>query len=110
MTKARESYLMRTYGITEAEFKAIFKFQKGLCAICGRDLLRARIETDHEHGGVKGDKAMVRGLLCGGRYAGCNRKLGRIDNFKWLCAAKDYIEDPPARRYFRELKEKSLAK
>lgn len=40
----------------------------------------------------------VRGVLCGGRYAGCNRKLGRIDNVPWLESVLNYLKNPPARR------------
>lgn len=38
----------------------------------------------------------VRGLLCPGRYAGCNRLLGRVDNIIWLKNAIQYLENPPA--------------
>lgn len=40
----------------------------------------------------------VRGLLCAGRYQGCNRLLGRIDNLNWLKKTIDYLKDPPARK------------
>ena len=40
----------------------------------------------------------VRGLLCAGRYAGCNRKLGRIDNPVWLKSILGYLENLPARK------------
>jgi len=40
----------------------------------------------------------VRGVLCGGRYAGCNRKIGRIDKIPWLQAVTQYLQDPPARK------------
>ena len=40
--------------------------------------------------------ASVRGLLCAGRYAGCNRKLGSIDNIIWLKNSTTYLEHPPA--------------
>ena len=41
----------------------------------------------------------VRGLLCAGRHGtGCNTKLGRIDNAKWLRKMADYLDDPPARK------------
>ena len=39
----------------------------------------------------------VRGLLCAGRYAGCNRKLGRIDNREWLEKVLAYLLRPPAK-------------
>lgn len=40
----------------------------------------------------------VRGLLCAGRYAGCNRLLGRVDKLPWLKNMTHYLEDPPARK------------
>lgn len=42
----------------------------------------------------------VRGLLCAGRYAGCNRKLGRIDDPVWLRRCADYLEKWPSRQVF----------
>ena len=43
-------------------------------------------------------RASVRGVLCGGRHAGCNRRLGRVDNPVWLRAAAVYLEESPARK------------
>lgn len=42
----------------------------------------------------------VRGLLCAGRYAGCNRKLGRIDDPVWLRRCADYLDNWPSRQVF----------
>jgi hypothetical protein len=42
----------------------------------------------------------VRGLLCAGRYAGCNRKLGRIDDSQWLRRCADYVDNWPSRAVF----------
>jgi len=39
----------------------------------------------------------VRGICCGGRYAGCNRKMGRLDNIPWLENTVKYLKSPPAR-------------
>lgn len=39
----------------------------------------------------------VRGLLCPGRYAGCNRLLGHVDDTIWLEKALAYLKNPPAR-------------
>jgi hypothetical protein len=41
--------------------------------------------------------ASVRGLLCPGRYTGCNRLMGRIDDILWLKKVIAYLENPPAR-------------
>lgn len=40
----------------------------------------------------------VRGLLCPGRYTGCNRLMGRIDKPEWLRKVIQYLENPPARK------------
>lgn len=40
----------------------------------------------------------VRGLLCPGRYRGCNRLLGRIDDIEWLEKTLAYLRNPPARK------------
>jgi len=45
-------------------------------------------------------KDTVRGILCGGRWAGCNHKLGKVDDENWLRAAADYLAKPPARQLF----------
>lgn len=47
----------------------------------------------------------VRGLLCPGRYRGCNRLLGRIDDIEWLQKAIAYLQDPPALKLNLEKKD-----
>ena len=108
------SYLKRTYGITVEEYVAIYNFQKGLCAIC-RKMLRPpnsstkkgtkdglRPEMDHNHK-IRDKRKAVRGLLCGGKHFGCNRRLGRVDNREWLMNASEYVQNPPAQQALREL-------
>lgn len=99
----KDSGLKRTYGITLLEFVRLWIFQNGRCAVCGA-LLKlglagegTRIEVDHKHGSKGPIRNTVRGLLCGGRWAGCNRKLGRLDKAEWLEAARDYVLNPPAK-------------
>jgi hypothetical protein len=120
---AKEHHLIRTYGITFAEYEALYNLQKGKCAICEKPLVlirhateasqrfktTGRAEVDHEHvlksQKVKPEKkSTVRGLLCGGKYAGCNRRLGKIDNVPWLTAALSYVANPPARQLFGKTK------
>lgn len=102
--------LFRSYGITLADYIALYIYQEGKCAVCGKELgsflpgqqghyRGCRIEVDHDH--KKKGKESVRGLLCGGRWAGCNRKLGRIDNARWLRRVLSYIESPPANVLFK---------
>lgn len=40
----------------------------------------------------------IRGLLCPGRYTGCNRLMGRIDHPEWLEKVLAYLKNPPARQ------------
>lgn len=46
----------------------------------------------------------VRGLLCPGRYRGCNRLLGRLDNPTLLRAFITYLEDPPAKKVLDKMR------
>jgi Recombination endonuclease VII len=103
--------LLREYGITLEEFEQLWNYQEGKCAICklpialyskgapGWHFSERRPEVDHEHGlSTTSKKDSVRGILCGGQWAGCNRKLGKIDDIKWLRAVLEYVENPPARK------------
>jgi hypothetical protein len=102
-----EAYLKRTYGITLEEYEAIGEEQEWKCAACQRPLRHGkhagfRAETDHDHK-IKDRRKAVRGLLCGGRYAGCNRKLGRVDSLSWIRNILQYLADPPAQRVLRRI-------
>jgi len=112
---AKGTQIMSKYGITIEEYAALYAFQKGACAICGRKLallkstdkkcVEGRTEIDHKHYLKKDSnkvdkKSTVRGLLCGGRWAGCNHKLGKVDNAEWLLAAAAYVKNPPAQQLF----------
>lgn len=74
----RRSYMrMRSYGITEEEYKRLFELQKGLCAIC--NLSEKRIIK-----GILHDLCVdhckitkrIRGLLC---FA-CNVSIGHLNH------------------------------
>lgn len=89
----------KRYGITIQEYDAMFKAQKGLCAICGKpERTRNRVDAsirslaiDHDHKTGK-----VRALLC----VQCNGGLGQFDdNLKLLQAAILYLS-PKATRTF----------
>lgn len=60
----RNEHLIRTYGITEAEFCDMLLQQQGLCAICRCRKAKA---IDHDHA-----TGRVRGVLC----HGCNSAIG----------------------------------
>lgn len=109
----KHRYLLYTYEITLDEFIALYEFQEGRCAVCGNPLGSYisepgkdgySIEVDHDHKIGIGIRESIRGLLCGGQKAGCNRRLVGIDNPAWLCGALHYISEPPAQKFLAEQK------
>lgn len=113
----KEKSMRRNYGLTLNEYLSLWDLQGGRCAICQKQLDKAvgvpgwqsqtesstrhgRPEVDHEHGHKDVSKRYVRGILCGGRWSGCNRKIGRIDHIEWLKSVVDYLENPPAQQLF----------
>ena len=76
--------LVRRYGITRAQWHAMFDAQKGRCQICKNEFgVRKNIHIDHCHATGK-----VRALLC----ASCNTMLGRAkDDPNILIRAAVYI-------------------
>lgn len=88
---ARNAYLLRVYGITEAQYLEILESQGGRCAICGRKPAAGKnLHVDHDH-----RTGAVRGLL----DVRCNHELlGRLgDKDPGLFRrAAEYLETPPA--------------
>jgi hypothetical protein len=77
----REYHLRRRYGIGEAEFRAMFEAQGGLCAIC-QEKPAVHVEHDHATGAI-------RGLAC----FNCNGALGHVqDRVDILQKAIEYLE------------------
>lgn len=105
------SAALRAYGITPAEYRALYLAQSGRCYICrvasgkhpddpkGRGGIR--LGVDHNH--MLGPRiTAVRGLLCTGGDKTCNRIIG------WLSApaldrAAEYLRLPPAQQVLRAL-------
>lgn len=89
--------LMDTYGITRAEYEALFEEQLFACAICRRARGVSRnLCVDHDHA-LEGDgvRGSVRGLLC----STCNKMLGHCrDDPEMLLRGVDYLLNPPARK------------
>jgi hypothetical protein len=84
--KYRDYFLRRRYGVTAAEFDALFGAQGGRCAICPAEVgpSGSALAVDHCHSTGK-----VRGILC----ANCNNGLGRFgDDPERLRAAASYLE------------------
>jgi len=87
--RQRNKWIIRNYGITEADYDTRLTIQNGRCAICGKDnpgktgKTGKRWHIDHDH--VTGK---VRGLLC----RNCNVNVGVIENEKWMGLARAYLE------------------
>jgi hypothetical protein len=79
---SREIRLRKIYKITESDYKAMLRAQRGRCYICRRlpecqrkinPKVKKRLAIDHDH--VTG---RVRGLLC----SACNFAIGKFENYK----------------------------
>lgn len=85
----QREYAMKTrFGITQAEWQAMFDAQGRACAICRRTKLVGKHgwNTDHCHA-----TGVIRGILCWN----CNIGLGKFhDSTENLLAAIDYLRAP----------------
>lgn len=83
--------MMLLYGLSAAEYWAIYEYQNGKCYICERakGTGKRRLSVDHDH-----ETGLVRGLLC----LPCNRDiLGHLrDSVAALLRAIRYLTNPPA--------------
>jgi len=84
---ARERHLNTAFDITSAEWDEVLRYQRGCCAICGKQITgKPRPHTDHDH-----DNGNLRGLLC----SQCNRALGKAQDKRWawtpVCFLKAYL-------------------
>src|SRR4029078_9112669 len=92
--KARhESHVLNTYDLQRGDWDALFALQRGKCAVCRKQQVKKRLDTDHDH-----PTDLVRGLLC----QWCNDNvLGSIggDTEKALPVARAlvyYLEPHPS--------------
>jgi len=80
---ARRDRTLREHGLTEAQYQAMLRRQKGLCDICAKPL-PAHPHVDHDH-----KAGRVRGLLC----FPCNRFIvGRQTSVALLRRAAAYLD------------------
>ena len=81
----RKSMLMRGFGITIAQYEAMFRNQNGGCAICCIQNIDGKmLVVDHDHKTGK-----VRSLLC----RTCNGAIGFVkESIDLLYRAADYLE------------------
>lgn len=91
LARMRELYLIRKYGITVAEYDAMFVAQSGVCKICGlpetakdnkNDGAIRRLCVDHDH-----ETGRVRGLLC----LLCNTRLGYFEKLNLIHSLNAYL-------------------
>jgi hypothetical protein len=88
---AYDGHLRRTYGITYAQYLAIYEAQDGMCYICEKKPKTIRLAVDHDHA-----TGAVRGLLCTGTRS-CNHDvLGNIADLATAKRIVQYLEKPPA--------------
>jgi len=92
--KARNSYLLRTHGITLDEYEQLLAYQGGHCAVCPATGGSRSLHVDHDH-----KKGLIRGLLCFFHNALLMR---RGVSPELLREAADYLESPPAVQLFGE--------
>ena len=88
---AHAGHVEKTYGITQEEYDALFRLQRGRCYICQRVARSRRLAVDHDH-----ETGQVRGLLCSDSERGCNHAI--LGNIKDLAMARRivaYLEHPP---------------
>jgi hypothetical protein len=88
---------LRQFGLTPAEYVAVFQAQNGRCYVCGAAPGVTRLCIDHDHA-VPDVRRSIRGLLCDE----CNySRLPRFqEDVTMLRRAVDYLVDPPAQRVF----------
>jgi hypothetical protein len=90
--KARESRLLRLYGMTIADYDALLDFQKGTCAICSRPPVLTRLAVDHDH-----LTKYARGLLC---YVCNNKRVGSERDPDIFDRVASYLRSTPASQVF----------
>ena len=87
--------ILRKYGVTEAEYRAMYRAQGGRCYVCRKASGKSRrLGIDHNH--LTGE---VRGLVCTGSLNAmtCNRLIAIYSRAALLRAAAMLTDPPPAR-------------
>ena len=88
LVSRRNSYLLRTYGVTEEQYNSLLEKQGGGCAICGKtpEQEGKSLALDHDH-----HSREVRGILCGyhNKYT-----VGRHRDANLLRKVADYLDGP----------------
>jgi hypothetical protein len=76
--------LLKTFGISFADYNKLLHAQNGVCALCGKIDPGKRLVVDHNH-----ETEEIRGLLCNR----CNMALGVFENcIKDVIKITDYLK------------------
>jgi hypothetical protein len=88
-------HIYATYGMTEIQYRVLYRAQGGRCYVCRRASGKSRrLGVDHDH--LTGE---IRGLVCTGSLSAntCNRLIAIYDRAQLLRAAAMLSDPPPAR-------------
>ena len=104
----RNSYLKRTYGLTEEDYNNLLEKQGGGCAICGKTKEQEGkyLAVDHDHKTLE-----VRGILC---HYHNKYTVGRHRDADLLRRVADYLDNghtgffAPANRKRKRPKKKKI--
>jgi recombination endonuclease VII len=92
-----------TYGLTELEYRVLYRAQGGRCYVCRKATGKSRrLGVDHDH--LTGE---VRGLVCTGSLVPttCNRLIAYYNREQLLRAAAMLSDPPPARVVLQAVRE-----
>jgi len=94
---AHSAWVLKTYGLKEGQYEALYEAQGGSCWLCKRAKgISRKLSVDHDHA-----TGYVRGLLC----STCNKILGHLrDDPDFAYRIADYIVDPPAFKTIGQVK------
>lgn len=83
-TGGEDYYTKHRYGVDKTEYSALFRIQRGMCAICNKPPGKKKLGIDHDH--ITGK---VRGLLCDK----CNTGIAFLnEDSSLLVSAAVYLE------------------
>lgn len=91
-----------TYGLSELEYRVLYRAQGGRCYVCRRATGKSRrLGVDHNH--LTGE---VRGLVCTGSLSAntCNRLIAIYNRDQLLRAVAMLSDPPPARQVLAQLR------
>lgn len=89
--RAKNSHLVRRFGITLIEYEAFLAYQNGTCALCPSVPNVRALAVDHDH-----KSGAIRGLLC----LRCNKyKVGNL-SLDTVNDIRQYLLFPPADDFF----------